>query len=408
MSVADSEPNFRARCSALSVDNTVVESLCSAGLNTISRFAFSSSFVPGMQEERPFKIAMADALGRDPTVGELAVLRRLLHECYALTSAELKSTVERVEDAPIKKLAQPERADRLQKQQARLTGLRIVGKLEPSDRLVDRFANIYEENRLAYVELSRCTSKEQEVLNTTQKEDRHLSIDTSGSVKIREKEAKLEADLSNDLMIRMALMRRGLAMDQCNLLDYQLHDTWVEKIFDVRTDLPMDGFMSVTLQQVVQADRKLFLKLAEMTRSGVQVTATGRPLDKCFVAATQHPDVLHILQPIPAPRVARTEKSDQARSGFPYETPKGKGKSKGKNKSGLTGSTKIRMPAGLEDGVPATKAGNPICFDHNLGKCHLPVSRGRCRKGLHICCVKNCHKSDHSYVNCPARKQGGS
>ena len=84
---------------------------------------------PGMQEERPFTNAMATALGRDPNLGELALLRRLLHECYALVSAELQSSVERVEDAPVKKLAQPERADRLKKQQAKLSGLRIVGKL---------------------------------------------------------------------------------------------------------------------------------------------------------------------------------------------------------------------------------------------------------------------------------------
>ena len=66
------------------------------------------------------------------------------------------------------------------------------------------------------------------------------------------------------------------------------------------------------------------------------------------------------------------------------------------------------MPAGLEDGVPATKNNNPICFDHNFGRCHLPVSRGRCRKGLHICCMKGCHKHDHTYQNCPSRKKQNS
>lgn len=41
---------------------------------------------------------------------------------------------------PIRELAQPERADRLKKQQLRLTGFCIEGKLEPSDRLIDRCA----------------------------------------------------------------------------------------------------------------------------------------------------------------------------------------------------------------------------------------------------------------------------
>ena len=405
MAVTDSEPNFKSRCSTNQLDNDVTDALCRAGINTIAKFAFSSSFVPGMQDETPFKNAMEGAIGREPTVGEFAVLRKLLHECYAMTSAELKSSVERVEDQPMKRLAQPERADRLKRQQARLPGLRIVGKLEPSDRLVDRFAHMYDENRLVYVELSKCTSKEQEVLNISQKEDRHMVVDSSGGVKVKDKETKLEADVSTDLMIRMALMRRGLAMDQCNLLTYTKHDLWVEKVFDIRTDPPIDGFSTVTLSQVIQADRKLFVKLAEQTRDGIQVNATGKPLDKVFETAMQHPDVLHILQPIPAPRAVRQEKIE-TRSPGPYDSGKGLGKQKGKSKG--KGSTTIRMPAGLEEGVPATKAGNPICFDFNFNKCRLPVSRGRCKKGLHICCFKGCHKPDHNYSSCPQRKAGGS
>lgn len=56
-------------------------------------------------------------------------------------------------------------------------------------------------------------------------------------------------------------------MDQCNLLQYQIHDQWVENIFDVGTEAPMDGFMSVTMPQVIQTVSKQFLQLAEMTTS---------------------------------------------------------------------------------------------------------------------------------------------
>ena len=405
MSLTDSEPNFRARCNALGLSTTVTDALCTSGVGTIAKFAFSSSFVPGMQEERPFTNAMATALGRDPNLGELALLRRLLHECYALVSAELQSSVERVEDAPVKKLAQPERADRLKKQQAKLSGLRIVGKLEPSDRLIDRIANLYEENRISYIELTKCTSKEQEVLNSSIKEDKHVSIDSAGTVKVRDKDSKLEADISTDLMVRMALMRRGLALDQCNVLEYSLHDQWVEKVFDVPTETPTDGYSHISLQQVIQADRKLFLKLAELTREGIQVRHDGRPCDKVFLQATQHPDVLHLLQPLPVARVSKTAPTIEVVRDGPYHKGAGKGK-KGKGKSStFTGSTTIKMPAGLEGGVPATKNNNPICFDHNFARCHLPVSRGRCKKGLHICCVKACHKADHNYQDCPMRKK---
>ena len=148
MSLTDSEPNFRARAKSLGIADTILDSLCDHGLNTLAKFSFCSSFVPGNSDEGPFLTAMQAAIGHEPTVGELASLRRLFHEAYGLTAAELKSTVERTEDMPIKKLAQPERADRLQRQQLKLKGLRIEGKMEPSDRLCDLANSMYEENRL--------------------------------------------------------------------------------------------------------------------------------------------------------------------------------------------------------------------------------------------------------------------
>ena len=149
-------------------------------LDTISKFAFCSSYVPGQTNERPFVEAITNALLRDPTVGELAALRRLLRESYSMTAAELKQSVERQEDQSIKRLAQPERADRLAKQQARLPGIQIRGTVEPSDRLVGLAVSMYEENRISYIEPSAATSKEQEVLSKS-KDGKHISIVDGGS-----------------------------------------------------------------------------------------------------------------------------------------------------------------------------------------------------------------------------------
>ena len=56
-------------------------------------------------------------MSRGPEVAELAILRRLLHESYALSASALKQIAEQTEDGPARKLSQPERAERLQKQQ---------------------------------------------------------------------------------------------------------------------------------------------------------------------------------------------------------------------------------------------------------------------------------------------------
>ena len=62
MAVTDRTPNFLARCNALGLSEAVQNSLTTAGLDAISKFAFSSSYVPGQQDEQPFSQAMALAL----------------------------------------------------------------------------------------------------------------------------------------------------------------------------------------------------------------------------------------------------------------------------------------------------------------------------------------------------------
>ena len=379
MSVTDSTPNFLAPCSALGLSEQIQDELCQSGLDTISKFAFSSSYVPGQQDEQPFRDAMQAALSNPPSVGEAATLRRLLHESCALTAAELKQTVDRSEDQGVKRLAQPERADRLRRQQEKLSRLAIRGNLEPSDRLVDVAVTMFEENRLSYIEPSACTSKSQEVLSKS-KEDKHISI-VDGSLRIKNPANKLEAELGTDLLLRYALTRRGLALDQANILEFSLHDAWFEKLMEVKRTTSPPGHAAVQYNQLLNADRRLFTKLAELTRSGIQVEGAGRPLDAIFPNATDHPEVQLLIQPLPSPSVSTNLKPDRDR---PYRRPTtGKGKHQGKGYN--------LLPAQLRDyGVSSTPQGHALFFGYSFKNCKLQVTRNRCSKGLHLCCYKGC------------------
>ena len=145
-----------------------------------------------------------------------------------------------------------------------------------------------------------------------------------------------------------------LALDQCNVLEYSLHDQWVEKVFDVRTETPTDGYSHNSLQKVIQPDRKLFLQLAELTREGIQVKHDGRPCDEIFLQATQHPDVLHLLQPLPVARVSKAVPTIEVIRDGPYHKGVGKGK-KGKSKSStFTGSPLRRLQVYRHLGILTT------------------------------------------------------
>ena len=257
-------------------------------MDTIAKFAFVSSFVPGGADETPFMAAIKSLLSRDPTVGELSVLRRLLAESYSLTAAELRQQVERTADAPAKQLAAPDRADRLKKQKALYPGLSIHGPNEPSDRLVDRCVQIYEMNRLVHVPLNFCASKDDEIRNHKDKEDRLLSVDATGHIHIKNAAIKVEADLSSDLLVRFALTRRGLALEQAGLLSYELREKWAERLINSRyRELPT-GYARISTQQILQADKQAFIVAADMCRAGIQLEAAGRPLDRVWDSVITH------------------------------------------------------------------------------------------------------------------------
>ena len=148
MSVVDSEAVFLSRARAVGVTDAVITLLKNAGFNTMGKMAFSSAYVPGSSDEAPFLEVIKKALARDPSLIELATLRRLLNESYAASTVEMKTMVEQTEDAPVRKLQPAERAERYREQQARLSGLQIRGHLEPGDSLIDKAVTIYEADRL--------------------------------------------------------------------------------------------------------------------------------------------------------------------------------------------------------------------------------------------------------------------
>ena len=75
-------------------------------------------------------------------------------------------------------------------------------------------------------------------------------------------------------------------------------------------------------------------KRSWLTRSEIQLTSAGRPVDLVFEDAMNHPDVLHLLQPLPSTSPA-LKRTSEPKNDDPRKLPKGKSKGKGKS---------IRMP----------------------------------------------------------------
>ena len=156
------------------------------------------------------------------------------------------------------------------------------------------------------------------------------------------------ADTSSELLIQLALTRRGITFEMSNLLSFSLHGRWVERIMRARLDAVPASHNLPTMAQLQAADRKLFQVLADQSKAGIQVTVPGRPLDSLFEAETLPAEVAHLPQPLP--KASSSGGSEKERPGHyaPPPTPFGGGKGRVKGRKGKNAVRQMKMPAGLD------------------------------------------------------------
>ncbi|CAE7571459.1 unnamed protein product, partial [Symbiodinium sp. KB8] len=331
-------------------DQGLREELTSAILpevGNLRRLAFISSFTPGQTDEGPLMEVLQDILKRDLTISDKANWRAVYNEAFAIVTAEMKQRIEKADpEATVRPLSQPERSERYERQAKKLVGISLKGPLEPSDALVDLAVASYEA----------------ELAGEKKKDVRFTVEESSGKLKIEQKQPDLVADTSSEILVQQALTRRALAMDQANLLEFNVMDQWTQRIMKARIQAPAENFSKPTWKQLESADRQLFSELRDKTRTGVQTTGAGRPLDSLLPDAMYMNEVSCLLQPFPMPASREIQvRPEVPKMERPSPYGRGGGKGKGKHKTRFM----TRLPPGLEGGC-ATKG-------------------QKCDKGLHIC-----------------------
>ena len=150
----DSQAVFFDRMSELGL-SPLTEIFKSFGWNNTGNFAFATSYTPGgdtsLLEEEIFKPLFSDPTGKPDLKALKPAVRRLFTECSIFAAADMKRKVEGTsEDAP-RKVPALEREERREKLKSRLIGTKMTNELDPSDRLIDKTIEIYEQNRLRYL-----------------------------------------------------------------------------------------------------------------------------------------------------------------------------------------------------------------------------------------------------------------
>ena len=292
---------------------------------------------------------------------------------YALALNDLQPKVDQPSDPQLvhRKLPIAERQSRQKEQEERLVGLIFSPEVTPSHALVDACVNMLEQNVLSWIRPEECTSRSHEIQSI--KKDPKVALDATGSIKITSKAASIQCTVTSELDLRNAFQRRSLAMDQARLCSFREIELRVQHLFLSHERAQPQGFASVTLQQIIECDKQMFIRASNQLVGALQSEpgAQDTPLDRELRSSRTSQELMPYLMPMPVKAAAPkpqpnnpNKRATEASSESPYKYQKGKGKGKTKTKG--KGPSGIEIPPGC---VAKTPEGKPLCFAFNRGLC---------------------------------------
>ena len=411
MTLIDSVATFEKRCNDIDDTGSLLNGLKDQHVRCFSALAFTIGTPQAAPSENQYEELAAQVFGRAPTLGQVSGLRRLHFEATTLIVATLNEQVKSDSADPgalVKKLPAAEKQSRLEKQQERLSGLRLVGELAPSHQLLDLATSILESNSIVWIAPSRCSKRDDEIHANLKPSSSTVQVENS-TLKLAQVPISTTADTGTELKLMWAFQRRGIAMDNCRLLDWKIHEMWLQYMLNAMTRECPPGYHSVRSEQIIKADRELWTILAQENHVSLKPKDDVPALNGPFRALTTDPRVTMFLLPLPSSAAKIAPASTPVSQKPTGDATKPVGGTTLNKKRKLTRAQKA-CPAELKDfnlKLSQGAATGPICWGYNMkAGCSNETSNQhggqRCKRGFHSCA--NCHKFGHSVVSCRALK----
>ena len=396
MSLVESTAAFNQRCDEIVEDGSLRASLDGQGIKSHSAMAFSMG-TPQMTPTEDQFVGLAQRIfGAGYSVGQMSALRRLHFESTTLVISMVRERVtsESADKADLaRKIPLAEKRQRREDQMARLTGISMVGELDPSHALLDLANQMLESGAIVWLAPSKCSKRDDEVQQALKDSKSSIQVENA-QLKVGPSTDTVEADWNSELKFQWCMMRRGLAMDQCRVLSWAVHQQWLNYMLNLLSRPVSSGFQQIKVDQLVRADREMWTILAQEVTGSLKATGNDIPLDAHVKRLTTDPRVTMLLLPLPSNQKVPEPSSAHAETSTtrPAAAPKRPAKRKTRAERGCPEELKkydMRVSAGQ------------VCWNYNLKEgCQLPTQGkpARCQRGLHMCA--NCHKPGHSLVVC--------
>eukprot|EP00435_Cladocopium_sp_Y103_P022564 s4461_g5.t1 len=370
----DSQATFKERMNQLGVEEVLQQELQAKGFNTYGSLAFAVSTTPQQITDAVLDTWLAQVTDRTLTAFQMSCVRRLVVESHALALSDLQRKVETPADPSTvtRKLPVAERQTRQKEQEDKLEGIIFSPEVTPSHALVDLCVNMVEQGVLTWIKPEECTSRAHEIQSL--KKDAKVAIDADGSIKVSAKAAAISCSVTSELDLRNAFQRRSLAMDQAKLCSFREIEKWVQHLFLSHERSQPPGFSSLTLQQIIECDKQMFIRASNSLVGNLQSEpgAKETPLDKEIQTLRTSPELMPYLMPMQSRPTGKPNANQPPKrppdagnvKGNPNKYRKGKGKGKGGQKGkSKSGGTRWKSSPGVFSALEA------ICQnDHE----HLP------------------------------------
>ena len=265
MTLIDSTASFEKRRGEIDGSGSLLDGLKTNGIRSFSALAFTVGTPQSAPSDAQYEDLASKVFGRTATLGQVSSLRRLHFESTTLIVATLNEQVKSESADPgtlVKKLPAAEKQARHEKQQQRLSGLKLVGELAPSHQLLDLANSIVESGCIIWIAPSRCSKRDDEIHANIKPGSSTVQVENS-MLKLAQTPITTTAELGTDLKLMWAFQRRGLAMDSCRLLDWSFHEAWLQYLLNAMTRDSAAGFHPVRSEQVIKADQQLWTVLSQ-------------------------------------------------------------------------------------------------------------------------------------------------
>ena len=363
----DSKAHFRARATEYGVPDAFMQNLVANGISTMAHLAFAIGRLGQEITDTDFDNFITAVNGVALTTGATAAMRRLHFEAEVILTASLKASIEQPasDSSTPKPTPIAERSARMTQLKNDLAGVLIEGVGEPSHGLVDECNHQYETRTLRYIEPSRCHSREMEVV--TVKNDKVLKINAN-TQSVKETKTLPDESVTTAYQLAQCFKRRAIAYDFANLISFTAHERYTESLLHHLSMEPPPNFQHTTIDQILRADREVWLYLSGNVENIRPVAGGPKPLDAELANALKDYKTSFHLIPLPKDSSygpVRTipnpagQHEDQPGKGWKGKKGKGKGKTAGSNPA----------PRGYIGCVGKDSKNRSICFDWNISEC---------------------------------------